>query len=611
MKLQPCLAFSLIFSFLGFGATMAGPLDEILNRNLVSCDPGTSPSDTASPEKCSEKADRFCQMLYDPKNPLGPGNLDLDSGDRKLKIRLGTNEGGIHHRFLAFQEAKLNAISSQEFPRDFADHLEKHGYVKKFRRYLGKGRPESAGERLRDTRMGDELSTIYNGGFEYIVGTRMEKRHPGYSKKKHLPASWVLERQRLEEELQIQIFRATWGNHPKWKRIEQDFSLVQKTFIETIRGMKEISEETRKKWIQSIETVKLKAAGTEDYLLGSTCPSTDDNAFYLPGRHVFTICAGKMTSNSYLRTMAHELAHAIGEARNTQLVRQDSQLGRKYLTLVKKLCEKQPAGCVDEWKEIRDNVSGEKTFLKPFREYRVETGVLRGCLLNNGVSLDREKLLRTSEELAATRANTMIANLANQGRFLAAVKPTRLNRIDEEEPSATFLSPCEGYPFVAENNTLDSAAYSFFIAEYQCSSETDPSKKMRLAIDKSREIQQEILESTIPMQGIHSSDSGLVVRGLAEDTEERFADMISSKVMARILRAEPEESRTSLFHHNLSTFCDPPGNDERYPDEAMVQKMYDPEPHSLNPARRRELLTREICEILGCDPEPGTKECNL
>jgi hypothetical protein len=561
---------------------------------------GAAPGDSGI--DCVKEVDQFCDLLYDPKNPLGYGNANLGTPENPIRIRYGKDANDNTYAFLEHSKAKIQAID--RFPPDFAGHLKKNHYQKALDQLLKTRWPTNQKDRIRMREITDRASEIYNDAWEDALAERKEKLHPGYLKMRPLPPEWEVEFERLETQMSLEIHRAIWKEHPGWKTAQVEFEKVKKAFLSELSESTDIPADLKPKWIERIKTVEIKAPGSEEYLLGGSCNSTENNGMYNAAYHVFYLCGGKITTDVFTRTIAHELSHSIGESRSRQLALTQEGIGKDFLSLTKALCEKQPLGCSSLWIRIREDLTGtgaKKTLLKPLESYESEAQTLRECLQYDPPhpDLKSDEVEKYIKKTANDNARISVARNANRGLFLRSTKPDIPTK-DGTVKNLGYLNPCGGDPFIPQNNHLDAALRTFYSAEYQCRTETDPAEKMEAAIQVARNAQIAILEKMIPMGGRFSNDPDMISEGLSEDSEERFADWMGARVHARVLRSEPRNRRLDLLKANLATFCDEPSLAKSHPAEADQQKTHDPEPHSLNGPRRREILTRPLREAVGC-----------
>ena len=573
---------------------------------------GAAPGDSGI--DCVKEVDQFCDELYDPKNPLGYGNADLGTKENPIRIRYGKDANDNTYASLEYSKAKLQAID--RFPPDFARHLKKNHYQKALDQLLKTRLPTNQKDRIRMRKISDRASEIYNYAWQDTVAERKEKLHPGYLKMRPLPPEWEVEFERLETQMDLEINRAIWKEHPGFKTAQAEFEKVKKAFLSELSESTDIPADLKPKWIERIKTVELKAPGSEEYLLNGACTSgTENNGIYDAAYHVFFLCGGKITTDLFTRTIAHELSHSIGEPRSRQLALTQEGIGKDFLSLKKALCEKQPLGCSPLWTRIQEDLTGtgaKKTLLKPLESYESEAQTLRECLQYDPphTDLKSDKVEEYIKDRASYHARKSVTRNANGGFFLRSTKP-EIPTKDGRVKNLGYLNPCGGYPFVPENHYLDAALRTFYSAEYQCRTETDPAEKMEAAIKVARNAQIAILEKMIPMGGRFSNDPDMISEGLSEDSEERFADWMGARVHARVLRSEPRNRRLDLLKANLAAFCDEPSLAKIYPAEADQQKTHDPEPHSLNGPRRREILTRPLREAVGCKMDDLGKECGF
>jgi len=563
---------------------------------------------------CLKEINSFCDRLYDPGNPLGYGNADLGSKQDPIKIRFGKDQNDFFYSVLGFSKAKLAALD--RLPAEFRHFLRKNGYQRAAIKYLNTPKPKSPEENQRVRDLYDKAVSAWNLAWDAALDQKKEKLHPGFLNKKPVPSEWGMDFKLLEEKMTHETYRAIWGEHPRFKKALMEFERVKKAYLEEIAESADIPAELKAKWTGRIQTVELKVPGTQDFLMDGECKSVERNSSYYGRHNAIVLCGGDLTTDEFTSTIAHELSHSIGEQRNVFLADTRSGISKEFLSLVKNMCEKQPSGCSPAWTRIKEDLIGKnakRSLLQPLESYQSEAGNLRKCLQYTPRDPDPSELKKLASENARYRTNSIIGSLAGKSSFLLAIKP----EVPAPESNVfvknlSYLSPCEGYPFVPENNYLENAVRTFYIAEFQCRSESTDLEKMAEAIKVAKEVQRVILEAMIPMGGAFSNDPALLNHGLSEDSEERFADWMGARVYARILRSEPEERRLDLLKASMAFLCEQPnGLAKIFPEEANLQKKLDPEPHSLKGLRRKEVLTRPIREAVGCKMDDLEKECGF
>ena len=79
--------------------------------------------------KCEEFLDKKCQEMYEPNNPLNPGNLNLtyDNKDDN-QIRFGLVKNNLSNQEFAILQNKIK--NQKKFPEPFLSYLNKKKYFK-------------------------------------------------------------------------------------------------------------------------------------------------------------------------------------------------------------------------------------------------------------------------------------------------------------------------------------------------------------------------------------------------------------------------------------------------------------------------------------------------
>ncbi len=588
-----------------------GELSKMLNQVSRINDPVCV--DDESLVDCEAKIEQFCKELYDPHNPKGSGNLDLKIGVETMPMRLGIDSNDNSFTSLALSQARIK--NSADFPPHFKKYLDQYGYFKKHKAMLDTGIGSTLEEKRKLRELASESSKAWNDAFSDAVDDELNAKHPNFQAVKPMPPRWQVEQAEIVEKLEMGIAKATWEHTSAWEKVQSQFKEVQKAYLTELEQSTDIPKELKKVWADRINTIQLKIPGTESYMLDdSDCSSTELNATYFPAHHTFTVCAGTFNSSDFLLVMAHELAHSIGESRDLYLAETSSPIAREFHSLARSLCEHQPAGCSSTWTQIKKDLSGPKALLKPLTEYTSQSSKLRACLQYHSPNRNDKKQASVVVQAAAGYAHNHRSDLASRGFFLNSVKTTSINEKGKEVENLGYLNPCSGKAFKSEQHHFANALPTFYLAEYQCLSSLPPEQRMAESIKTAEAMQKAINEKLIPMGGPFSSNPIMIQNDFSSDSEERFADWVGSRVMARMVTARnlDPKSRVNLMAANISLFCDPPSNEVRYASEAQIQKEFDDEPHSLNGTRRMELLTPAIRTALGCKlPIKPGKECKF
>lgn len=562
---------------------------------------------------CFEQIDSFCKTLYDPKNPLEPGNLNLKLGGNNFELRFGRNEKNFSYAFIKFALAKIDAEKS--LPASFKEYLEKQNYFTKLKSYLKTPRPITPLAKRAIVREGDTLNSIWNIAYLDSVNREMEKTHPGFLKVKHWPPPWKRHQKQFRQKLEIAVNIALWQNHPDWKKAETQFLEVKNSLLEEIRTLPNLSDKTRREWLEQIETVKLLVPGSTDFLLeiDENCAKSEVNAFYSAEQHALTLCAGDFIAGPALFTLAHELSHAIGENRNVFLATAESNFEKDLRVLGQDLCNGPALGCSPAWKKLKADLKSSKALTETIDHYSVEAEKLKICLQNQPIPDNPERLKKAALEAAHSSARYYTTALSREHFFLSSIKSKTLDAEGNEFANEGYFNPCNGEEFSKLRLHAGSALKVFFLAEYQCNLKTDPIVRLKESIQLAEDLQRGIYEKTILMGGRLSSNRTLNSKGAALDTGEQFADWMASRVLARLIqkRSETSAEKITEIGSNLALLCDPPGIENLYRQEAEVEKQFDPEPHPLNSSRLRQIVSPPLEKALGCEVTPHEKECVL
>ncbi|MCM2278420.1 MAG: hypothetical protein NDJ89_10130 [Oligoflexia bacterium] len=301
---------------------------------------------------CSEKIEEFCEKLHSPRHR---GNIELPWGGRTEKVLLGRNPQGFSQVFAELERAKL--ASRNRLPKEFARKLEKRDYFGKMARYLRAKPPRSASLRevQANSRLGGELSSIWNDSVNEVLQEKMVQRHPGYLKLESFSPEISREYDGLERELHAEIYRSIWSGSARWKQVEKDFATVRSEYLRFLEESKELDPALKSDWIARIKSVTLELPGSDPDNLDHGCATTTRNAYYNWLKDRITICAGDFNSGNELFTIAHEFSHALGIHRSLYLQEKNTELATRLRSLASAVCDQATVGaCPKEWAGVKE-----------------------------------------------------------------------------------------------------------------------------------------------------------------------------------------------------------------------------------------------------------------
>lgn len=579
---------------------------------------------------CSSMVETFCKDLYNEKNL---GNLSLKINDQQtVSLHLGEMKSGIRWTTYHFFESLLAAYDV--FPHDLKAQFDRRKIKVKIEQLLKKIKTTTWSEKSYSEQswLSNELMDLLSQSREQVLIDRMTKLYPLYNVTKVKPVEWELEEKKQYYLLASQYFVSAWKQNPKWLETLEKFKKIQQRYLVLIDQLK-ISDELKKSWKQSIQTVELRLPGQDPKNIDSmtaSCATTTVNAWYVNHRHVIEICPQIFSVQLPDLVLAHEIAHAIGPGRKILEIERSYDLWKKLSALRQKVCL--PGfipSCQSEWKEIKANFSHSLSEIQP---QRLEPYDFLKCLQYKKDKIKdagptRDELLKASEQWSTQD----LGSLADRDLMLSLISqkiPREDGRMDK---NIRYLRPCDEDEPTSEKFSLWDTAQLVYLMEYLCLdlksehhldghlgdlkelTSSQRSERMKQSAEFTIQWIKQIYEPLLMVPGRFSRTTFMTARQFAEAVDERFADYLASRVMALALKDYPSrEGRQNTFKAMVALYCDRPSLSWLYPKEAQVQKEFSFEPHSLGAERRIEILIPELRESLECEQDfVSRSECKL
>ncbi len=576
----------------------------------------TAPAAPVTPKNgkgCADLIDQHCSDLFktstDPKDPR-PGNREFTIAGEKASLKFGDSEKGISLGLISFIDRKLEARNNP--PPDFHAALEKEGYYTDLQKLKNEANlvPRSIQNLNAFSKMVSKIGEKHNDALENASIQRVESKFPGYSTKENPTVEEEFFFSDAKESIVKDSSENLWKGTEKWANVEKQFNEMQLNFVEYLKERKTLSPALKKAWIEKIRSVKLVYP---DNLDGSSCASTDANAFYRPDHNTFTVCAGFFNATDDFRVViAHELGHAI-DPLTQQLDQERKTSGSKaMIALREEVCNNAPlATCPKSFLKF-NHVNTLNPMLAELKFPERAPESFYQCLRYN-------KKLKPFSDLSPRYTAENLdrdtrADMADKNLFLTLTQPEIINENGRKEKNPYYLNPCGKKSVKANEVSIDSEDEVIFVAAYLCSSEKNPVKRLEAAEKVYKDISVKIYEKKMQVGQSYSGYPALIGGGYAENVGERFADSLASGVYARWLKQTHKDSledrrKQSLL--GLSFFCDRPSINQAFPDESQWQKKRSYEPHSSGRERLLEFLRSDLRESLACDKDFVREECSL
>lgn len=564
---------------------------------------------------CDQEVKNLCEKLYSPQNPLGSGNLDLAYKDGFISLRFGMDERDFYYTRLKLYQARMAAF--EKYPNDFKKNLSHYHFIEIAKKYLKTPKNIDLATKGATRTLGEKMFNAWDFAFYDTVDQTMYKKYPRYFTTKHQPLEWQKERTAIEKKLIQKIMTALWANTSQWKKIETLYAELKLLYREEINSIVGLSKDEKNKWIEQLNKTQLTIPGTSDFDANwnDFCASTEWNARYNFYTNQIKICAGQFNTDVSERALAHEMAHSIGSARNKMIAIEETDLAKKIISISKELCEGRQKTCPHQWNEIKKDLLNEKNGLKSLEKYQDNFTPVRSCLQKKTIAPTApDELNRFVTRQSKVIAEGEASALADQHFFLNAIKPKYILGDGTEINSAYYLNPCGLTEWNRERFNLKQSMEVLFLSEYLCHSNSNVSESHRLqeAIETAITLKSKIYQNVLPMGGRFSEHPSMVAHGLSSDTDEDFADWLSSRVLARYINQQAPlsvESKKNFVLAQIAAFCDTPSNTHSHPVEAAVEKSFSYEPHTINSARIQKILTAPLQDLMGCKPVSSASEC--
>ncbi len=466
-------------------------------------------------------------------------------------------------------------------------------------------------DRMDSNELEADVDYIWGVAIKDTLLTRISTQFPEFPKTSDdLQSPEMIHFERQERRILLsEIARATWHNHPNWKKVVLSFESLRHHFLKVIEELP-ISERLKKNWHDRISSVSLVLPGSMPEITDQDCTSTTMNAYYYPNLNVITVCAGDFNSEDILLTLSHEMSHALDVDRSLTLFFKNSAVSLGLKKINEALCKlpKKVFSCED-WNHFKDHLDEN---LEPLSHFQPNLPKTLRCLKRESSThpLDQSAIERFAKQAVKDR----IRSLADEEAFLRLTQPKLPLRNGKKAHNPSYLDPCHYLQTHWDQESLDGelAFLTAFTAEYSCSKEGSTPERLKQAIVKSQDIFYDILESMIQSEGEFSSRRALVEENYASSPSERFADLLGSYVMAESLKEHQSlwDKRMSFLASN-SWQCSGPSLSTAFPKETLIMRQYLQDSHTDGDERKKELLSSPIRDALSCQKDFDWNECRF
>jgi len=558
-----------------------------------------------SGKTCSEISNQFCSEL-----------TDIHRGDSKVfdgQLRLGKSpKSKLSWAQLADYEALVQ--SGPNLPSDLK--IQAEPILARLQKALASEEDTLAWKR--------EIADIVRSFQHRVEDTALARRDALFPKLKGIKIEFLdaedgfrvnQVRARLEDE----ILEAKYAYHPNWKRVQALFPEAKSDVLKVIETLpvNEAKKAEMKKNVESIE-LALPYVNPARMDADEECATTDNNAFYFPRQHKFTMCAGKFnteqSATALLRTMLHEISHAIDP--NAQAMHDCRNFGKVTLSLNRLVGAKGPAIECAEWEKVQKEIL-EAPALSPRRS---ELDGLYSCLTRNTKTKEWDQnRVREESELDAKQA---MAGIARRADLADLSVPTHQFKGKPQE-NEFYLRPdrslllAKGHP--SDLGMRDVDARELFTQALACQkaergekhvkfTDSDITQQERASMfRRATELTQALLAKKVEEEYSFCGQNcpGLKNLGLGKETGEHFADWVANRALRRHLARVPAGGdRRQASALAYSTLCEKMGSAREAPEIALEETKLARVPHPQDARRRFSFYDEITAGLVGCKLEP-------
>ncbi len=553
-----------------------------------------------SGKTCFEVSEEFCTELYD----LRKGRSKVFDGEI-LQGRSPVSK-------LSWAQLEDYKALVESEPRLPADLREKAApIIARFKKLLAEET-----DKVEWKRSIADLHRDFQYAVEDVYLARRDQKYPALKglRLSQMDAQNLFAARRMEANLQGEILEAKYREHPGWKRVERLFPSAKEDILKTIDTLPVPAE--RKAWMRDrVSTIRLSLPYIDAESLNAhdSCATNDDNAFYSPTFHKFTVCAGKFTvyqSDSALyRTLLHEISHSIDpNAQDQHRCASESTvaLGLNALTGIK-----EPISC-DLWLPL------EKSLLEhqPAEPFKSPLDKLYSCFERRTAtrSWNKERV----SEISENDAKTTISSLAKSRVFTDLASPNYISR-GNANANELFLRPDLSF-FVDKGRPSDSGRTGadpreIFTQVLACQSvqraggrvsyrdATLTPEERQATFAKAMSVTQALLavkyQDEYSYCGSRCRD--LKISGMGRELGEHFADWMATRSLWRFLARTPAGNDRRMASAVLGvTFCEGAGMTRSYPGLAHEEVKASLREHPSNARRRNSIFDEVSAELVGC-----------
>ncbi len=413
-------------------------------------------------------------------------------------------------------------------------------------------------------------------------------------------------------DIKNEVLDAKYLNHPNYKNVEQIFINVKKDIVSVIDSLN-IKETIKTYMKRKVNNVKLSLPYEDPRKVGvqTECSIDLKNAFYIPSKNVFTVCAGyfngfQVTGHLH-RAIAHELSHSI----DPQQIAQDRFRNSPLSRLMADLYSSNASLDCNQWKKnANEIIKMPESIVKSPKNIKK----LNQCLVNRE---DLKELtleaLETPTELVTLKKIHNYAGIKLFSRLAQSKITIKGKRLGNE----FYLNP--QLLEASLNKNMPEQYYSrgyfhvgaVFAQNYRCflrdfyKLNINAEKKSTLesfekAINETQRMFKAYKMTLFSYVG--QNDKYLQFHDLAQPADEEWAEWIAGKVLEVRLNSLQNENEKQIFAISTQAkFCNENESEKFSNAKLQIEKSFSRNAHPLKRNRRLSYFNKTFSEVLDCN----------
>jgi len=547
----------------------------------------------------------FCDELWSANNN---GDLKFQIQGKTFEVNTALDQFSYTSSYIELLKRIL--VVKDQFPQDFKEELAKRHYFDKVASWL-KGyskEKQSLKTHLEMREALDHFQVEWEFAYKNVNATKVSKKYPHFRPSSWNPYPMDYEYKKEKRDFLANIFDMIWDQHPQTLKVKKRFEELKNLLLVSIDSWTNLPTDLKREWKKSIKTVSFMPLHS-DYIIRDQleCLLDLDNAFYLPGEHSITICAGALFRDNLDMTILHELSHALGDNRRMTLIEMNGPFAKiqkeiKNACFPKKLKNRMTLN--PSWFELKKTIE-ELPFEKKLIGDELPAYPIWNCLSSKSAKAPFD--ITILKERIKHKAENLAIDSAYDGNLSSLLQPELTFRSGEKYENVEFLNPC--YILDTKNKHLYPndihTFYWFFIQEYlsivknPLKPEIDKAEAFMKAQKEAQRLYYHLITHSFSKASIFSGFKTLVSENFSQDVEEDFADLTAVITYSKILEqlATPLLREAKLFQA-IAWYC--PRRSLKAEDKQLNQVEHElsKKPHGLGIARFNKILIAPIRQLL-------------